>query len=243
MSLTNRTVVITGGGTGIGSGIAKALAAEGCRIMLVGRRLEPLEATRNACSGSPAVLCHSADVADRAAMQQVFETVKQTWGRLDILVHAAGINIRTRSMGEMQPEQWDHVLSVNATGAYNCFLHALPIMREQKDGLIVSISSISGKRALNLGGVAYCASKFAMAALGTTVGNEEAKNGIRVTTIYPGEVNTPILDQRPVPVPDERKAQMVQPEDIGALVATIAKLPQCAHVPELIIKPLYQEYV
>ena len=243
MSLSNRTVVITGGGTGIGAGVAQALAAEGCRLLLVGRRMEPLEQTRDSCKGASEVVCHAADVSDRQAMQTVFETVKSLWGRLDILVHAAGINIRTRSMGQMQPEQWDQVLSVNATGAYNCFLHALPLMRAQQDGLIISISSISGKRALTLGGVAYCASKFAMAALGTTVGNEEAKNGIRVTTIYPGEVNTPILDQRPVPVPDERKAQMVQPEDIGALVATIAKLPQCAHVPELIIKPLYQEYV
>ena len=243
MSLRDKTVVITGGGTGIGAGIAKALAAEGCRLLLVGRRLEPLEATRAACGADDRVECLAADVTDRDAVGRLFESVKEKWGRLDILVHAAGINIRTRSMGEMQPEQWDQVLQVNATGAYNCFFHALPIMRSQQDGLIISISSISGKRALTLGGVAYCASKFAMAALGTTVGNEEAKNGIRVTTIYPGEVNTPILDQRPVPVPDERKAQMVQPDDIGAVVATIARLPQAAHVPELIIKPLYQEYV
>jgi NADP-dependent 3-hydroxy acid dehydrogenase YdfG len=74
------------------------------------------------------------------------------------------------------------------------------------------------------------------------VGLEERPNGIRVTNIYPGEANTPILDQRPVPVPDEKKARMVQPQDIGACVATIAKLPECVLVPELIITPLYQEY-
>jgi NADP-dependent 3-hydroxy acid dehydrogenase YdfG len=82
-----------------------------------------------------------------------------------------------------------------------------------------------------------------MAALSTAVGNEEAPNGVRVTTIHPGEVNTPILEKRPTPVPEERKAIMVQPEDIGAMVVTIAQLPGHTHVPELIVKPLYQEFV
>jgi NADP-dependent 3-hydroxy acid dehydrogenase YdfG len=106
----------------------------------------------------------------------------------------------------------------------------------------VNISSIAGKRALTLAGPAYCASKFAATALGTAVGLEERANGIRVTNIYPGEVNTPILEKRPVPVPRERKAQMVQPEDIGALVVDLAKLPERVLVPELIVTPLYQEY-
>ena len=81
-----------------------------------------------------------------------------------------------------------------------------------------------------------------MAALSTAVGNEEAPNGIRVTTIHPGEVNTPILENRPEPVPDERKAVMVQPEDLGAMAVAVAKLPPAAHVSEMIVKPLYQEF-
>ncbi|HRF01331.1 MAG TPA: SDR family oxidoreductase [Pirellulaceae bacterium] len=243
MSLADRTVVITGGGTGIGAGIARALAAEGCRLMLLGRREGPLNETRAACAADDRIDVRTLDVGDRAAVATVFRDLGARWGRLDILVHAAGVNIRTRSMETMTPEQWDEVLRINATGGYNVMYHALPLMRPHRSGLIVNISSISGKRALTLGGVAYCASKFALSALGTTVGNEESKHGIRVTSIYPGEVNTPILDQRPVPVPDERKVQMVQPDDIGAMVAAIAKLPGTAHVPELIIKPLYQEYV
>jgi NADP-dependent 3-hydroxy acid dehydrogenase YdfG len=82
-----------------------------------------------------------------------------------------------------------------------------------------------------------------MTALGTAVGNEVAPDGVRVTNVYPGEVNTPILVNRPEPVSDERKAAMVQPEDIGGLVAAIAALPPRAHVPEIIIKPLVQQYV
>ncbi len=118
----------------------------------------------------------------------------------------------------MLPEQWDQMMAINATGAYNCMHAVLPQMRERHDGLIMNISSIAGKRAANLGGIAYCASKFAMTALGTAVGLEEANNGIRVTNIYPGEVETPILEQRPEPVSQERRAAMLQPEDVAACV-------------------------
>jgi NADP-dependent 3-hydroxy acid dehydrogenase YdfG len=96
---------------------------------------------------------------------------------------------------------------------------------------------------LTLGGVAYAASKFAMTALGTIVGNEEAPNGIRVTNIYPGEVNTPILDDRPEPVSDERKAVMVQPEDFAELIVAIVGLHPRAHVSEMVLKPTVQEFV
>jgi NADP-dependent 3-hydroxy acid dehydrogenase YdfG len=95
---------------------------------------------------------------------------------------------------------------------------------------------------MRLAGAAYCASKFALTALGTEIGLEERAHGIRVTNLYPGEVNTPILDQRPTPVPEERKREMLQPEDLGALVVAIARLPARVLVPELVVTPLYQEY-
>ena len=122
-------------------------------------------------------------------------------------------------------------------------MHAvLPAMRARRSGVIINISSIAGKRALTLGGVAYCASKFAMTALGTNVGNEVAADGVRVTNVYPGEVNTPILDNRPEPVSEERKAAMVQPEDFAELVVAIANLHPRAHVPDITIKPTVQEF-
>jgi NADP-dependent 3-hydroxy acid dehydrogenase YdfG len=108
---------------------------------------------------------------------------------------------------------------------------------------VVNISSVAGKRALEIAGVAYCASKFALTALGTAVANEVAPDGVRITNIYPGEVNTPLLDQRPQPVSADRRAAMLQPEDIGQVVALLATLPPRAHVPELVIKPLGQNWV
>jgi NADP-dependent 3-hydroxy acid dehydrogenase YdfG len=150
------------------------------------------------------------------------------------------MNVRDRSMAAMDPKDWDHILATNATGAYNCMHAVLPDMRARKDGLIILISSIAGKRAIALGGIAYCASKFAMSALGTSVSNEVAADGVRITNVYPGEVNTPLLDQRPTPVSQEHRERILQSEDVAGILVAIAALPPRAHVPEIVIKPLSQ---
>lgn len=240
VSLSGKTALITGGGSGIGLGAALALAREGCRVAIAGRRLEVLKEA--AASGPAPLMCHEVDVAERASVERLFAWAAKELGPIDILVNAAGVNIKNRMMANMTPTDWDRILAINATGVYNCMYFVLPQMRERKDGLIVNISSISGKRAAALGGVAYNASKFAMAALGTSVANEEVPNNIRVTNIYPGEVDTPILEHRPQPVSAERRAKMLLPEDVADLVVAIAKLPPRAHVPELVIKPTSAEY-
>ena len=159
------------------------------------------------------------------------------------MAHAAGINIVRRKMAEIDPADFDRVLAVNTTGLFNVLHAVLPAMRKRRQGLIFNISSIAGKRALPLAGPAYAASKFAATALGTEVGLEERANGIRITNIYPGEVDTPLLDQRPVAVPAEKKAVMVHAEDIAACVIAIARLPEHVVVPELVITPTYQEFL
>jgi NAD(P)-dependent dehydrogenase (short-subunit alcohol dehydrogenase family) len=242
MKLNGRTALVTGGGTGIGWGIARALAAEGCRVVIAGRRAQPLADAVGGWQGTP-ILHHTVDVTDRASVAALVESTLQRLGSIDILVNSAGTNIKTRTLAEMQPAQWDEVMAINATGVYNCMYAVLPTMRKRKDGLIVNISSTSGKRAAPLGGVAYDASKFAVAALSTAAWNEEAANGIRVTTVFPGEVDTPILEKRPTAVSDERRSRMLLPEDVGQIVLAIALLPPRAHVPELIIKPITQEYI
>jgi len=240
MKLQDKTAVVVGGGTGIGLGIARAFAAEGCRVAIGGRRASVLRDAVDGCD--PPILTHTIDVADRKDVATFFTWATEQLGRIDILVNSAGVNIKTRSMGEMTPEQWDQVLQINATGAYNCLHAVLPHMRERGDGLIINISSIAGLRASALGGVAYSAAKFAMTALGTAVANELGPAGIRVTNVYPGEVNTPILENRPQPVSDERKATMLLPEDFGELAVAIAHLPPRAHVSDIVIKPTVQEF-
>lgn len=243
MELKDKSVLVTGGGGGIGLGIALALAREGCRVAIVGRNEEKLRAAAAQFDGQPAILYRACDVSDRESVKKLFTWLGSELGPLDILVNNAGITVPNRRMSQLSPADWDRMLAVNVTGAFNCMSAALPDMRERHSGLIVNISSIAGKRAFPLSGPAYCASKFALTALGTTVGLEERENGIHVTNIYPGEAVTPMLDQRPVPVPPEKKAQMLQPEDVAAAVVMVAKLPPRALVPELVITPLYQGYV
>ena len=142
-------------------------------------------------------------------------------------------------LADIDPADFDRVLQVNTTGTFNCMHSALPIMREKKSGLIVNICSVAGVRVIPMAGVPYCVSKFATGALGTFANLEEAANGIKVTNIYPGETNTPILDDRPAPPPPEKRARMLQPEDIAACVIMVAKLPARAVVPELVVTPPY----
>ncbi|MCA9248796.1 MAG: SDR family NAD(P)-dependent oxidoreductase [Planctomycetales bacterium] len=241
-SLKEKTVLVVGGGTGIGRGAAAALAAEGARVAIAGRRADKLQEVADAYAGEPVIACHPVDVTQRDSVAALVEWAEATLGRIDVLVHCAGINVPERTIDVLTPEGWDRVLATNATGAFNVISAVLPAMRTRRDGLIVNISSISGKRASQLGGVAYSAAKFAQTALGTAVGLELAHSGVRISNIYPGEVNTPILDLRANPPGPEHRAQILQPEDVAAAIVMIAKMPPRAHVSEMVIKPTTQEF-
>lgn len=243
MKLADKTALVTGGGTGIGLGIAIGLAREGCRVAIAGRRREKLEEAAAQYDGTPGLLFHTVDVAQRTSVAELIGWANDQLGRIDILVNNAGTNVPKRSMAELDPADWQRMLDVNVTGAFHCMQAVLPQMRERRDGLIINISSIAGKRATLLGGVGYNASKFAMTALATSVALEYGKDGIRVTTIFPGEVETPILDARPVPVSAEHRARILQPEDLAAAAVMVASLHPRAHVPELIIKPTSYDFV
>jgi NADP-dependent 3-hydroxy acid dehydrogenase YdfG len=242
LSLSKDTVVVTGGATGIGFGIAKAFVQAGAKVAIGGRRAEAVQAAVAAIDCPDRMFGNVLDVTNRSQVDGFFRWSEEKLGQTTILVQAAGVNIRNRSMDSMRPEDWDQVMAINATGAYNCVHAVLPGMRIRKAGLIINVSSISGKRAIALGGVAYCASKFALTAMGTCIANEVGNEGIRVTNVYPGEVNTPILEQRPVPVSEEHKQRILQPEDVAAMILAIAQLPPQAHVPEIVIKPVSQTY-
>lgn len=241
MNHSNPTAIVTGAGSGIGAAIVRQLAAAGFRVVAVGRREAPLRET--ASYAPQQINVNALDVGDRAAVDRLVESVVEQHGRIDVLVNSAGINTVDRAAADVSLAEWERILRVNATGAFNCIQSVIPQMREQGGGTIVNISSVAGRRAIPLGGVAYNASKFAMTALGTTVGEEEKEHGIRVTNIYPGEVETPILDARPVPVCAEHRARILQPEDVAAAVLLACTLPSRARIPELTIVPTTQSFV
>jgi NADP-dependent 3-hydroxy acid dehydrogenase YdfG len=239
------TAIVTGAGSGIGQGIALALAKKGLRVALVGRDRAKLDATaalilKDRPGADPVVL--PCDVTDHHAVHALATDALDALGKVDVLICNAGTNVRDRSMATLSHADWDRMINTNLTGAFN-LLHAfLPSMREQKGGLVVQICSVSGKRASVLGGIGYTASKFGQAGLGICLGREENANGIRSSVIYPGEVETPILDARPVAVSKERRGMILQPEDVAAAVTFLVDLHPRAHVPELVIKPTVDDF-
>ena len=239
MRLEGKKVLVTGGGSGIGLGIARALAAEGCQLAICGRRETTLRQAAESISGRSAVRWRTCDVADRPAVRALFDWLTAEQLEPDILVLSAGANVVRRTMADMDPEDFDRLMAINATGAFNVMHNALPAMRRRRDGLIFNIVSVAGRRIFPLAGVPYSASKFAQAAIGSFVNSEVAAEGVRITNIYPGEVNTPILEKRAVMPPPEQRAVMLQPEDFGELVVSIACLPPRALVSEVVITPAY----
>ena len=164
---------------------------------------------------------------------------KETGGKLHGLFNNAGVGLG--GVLEVTPiDEIRKLMEVNVIGLLSVTRACIPMLRNNK-GRIVNIGSTSSLLAFP-GASAYCASKFAMTALGTAVGLEERENNIHITNVYPGEVNTPILAERPVPPPPEKLAKMLLPEDIASMVVALTKLHPRALVNELVITPLYQGY-
>jgi NADP-dependent 3-hydroxy acid dehydrogenase YdfG len=238
----HETALITGAGSGMGRAIARSLAESGLRVALVGRDRAKLERVRDEIGDGRAVV-EPCDVADRAAVGAMVERALGALGTIDVLVCNAGINVPRRSLEALDPADWDRLIATNLTGAYNLVHFALPSMRARGQGLVIQVASIAGLRASPLGGAAYSASKFGQAALGICLGREERARGIKSSVIYPGEVDTPILDARPVPIDPARRTVILQPEDIAAAVRFLVELPPRAHVPELVITPAVDDWV
>ncbi len=241
--LEKKVAWITGGGSGIGLAVARAFLEEGTTVAITGRHPDKLRQAAESLQASDRVLCAAADVADSDQVQAAARQVAERLGPVDILVNNAGLNLKERTFRELTPDTWRLLLRANLDGAFYATQAVFPQMLARHDGLIVFVSSIAGKRASPLGGIAYAASKFGMSALGLGLAAEEKDSGVRTSVIYPGEVDTPILEHRPQPVSDAQRRLILQPEDVAAAVLFVATLPPRVSVPELVIKPTSQMYV
>lgn len=235
--LEGRVAWITGAGTGIGAAAAEALALSGMAVVLSGRRRDKLEEVAARIGDAARVM--PLDVADVEAVTTAAVDIVDRYGRLDVLVASAGLNVRNRHWHNLSPSEWDRVIRVDLDGAFYCARAVLPTMIEQGDGLIVNVSSWAGRHVSLLTGPAYTAAKHGMNAMTETINMEAGIHGVRACAICPGEVATPILDNRPVPVSDEDRARMVQPEDCGEIIAFLARLPAHVCINELIVSPTW----
>ena len=239
-TLQGKAVWLTGAGSGIGRAAAVALASGGARVVLSGRRRGPLDETAALIreAGGEA-LVEPLDVTDVHAVEVVVDVVRHRFGRIDILVNNAGVNIPERSWPEITPESWDYLVDVNLNGAFYCAHRVLEVMRRQRDGLIINIVSWAGRRVSPVSGVAYTAAKHALLAMNASLNMEEGRNGVRACAICPGEVATPILDQRPVPVSPEERAKVLQPEDLAETILFVSRMPRHVCLNEILITPTW----
>jgi NADP-dependent 3-hydroxy acid dehydrogenase YdfG len=239
-SLEGKVAWVTGAGSGIGEAAAIALARDGATVVLTGRRTQALESVvhRIAEAGGKA-LARPADVTDAAAVGRIAEAIRVELGRLDILVNNAGSNIPDRTWQRLKPEGADAIIRANLTSAFYVAQAALPIMRAQKDGVLIHTSSWAGRWIGPVSGPAYTAAKHGMVAMSHTINLEECLNGIRSSVLCPNEVATPIMANRPVPEKPETLARMLKPEDMAELIVFIAKQPPHVCINEVLISPTH----
>jgi len=236
--LAGKVAIVTGAGTGVGRETARMLAAEGARLVVVGRRAEPLDVlvTEIRNSGGEAV-AHPADLCSGDAAAAVADVALKAFGRIDVLVNNAGFSSRVRSIRWVQTDEWDSVFRVNVEAVYRLTQACLPDMLERGEGTIVTVSSMAARTPGLLGGAPYSAAKAASYNLMRGVASELRGSGIRATTNIPGEIDTDILLGRPQPPSDDARAVMMQAEDVARAILLCVTLPARTLIEEIVMTP------
>jgi NAD(P)-dependent dehydrogenase (short-subunit alcohol dehydrogenase family) len=211
--LAEKVAIVTGGGTGIGRGIALALSAEGCKVVVCGRRESPLVDVVGAIEDAGGnALAIQLDVSHEGEVSRMIDRAAGAFGRVDILINNAGIG-GGDYIHKHDIQDWDQVMAVNLRGPFLTSRAVLPLMRSRQSGHIINISSESGLEHYQRDGT-YGIAKHALNALGEYIQRENQELGIRVDTICPGMVVTEMT--RDTPGLDHSKC--LYPDDIAELV-------------------------
>jgi NAD(P)-dependent dehydrogenase (short-subunit alcohol dehydrogenase family) len=234
----SKTAVVTGAGSGVGQSLALKLAQQGWRVALVGRRAEALnETAKLAGSLAKQFLVCPCDIGDSDAVQAMSKKVLDEFKEVEVLVNAAGTNAPRRGLEVLSLEDYHAMIDTNLNGAYYCVQAFLPQMRARRSGTIVNIVSDAGKQANPKAGPAYVMSKFGLTGLTQSINCEERANGIRACAIFPGDIDTPLLDKRPSPPDAAARAKMMKSEDIADCALLCINLPPRAVVEEILVRP------
>ncbi|HXI53668.1 MAG TPA: SDR family NAD(P)-dependent oxidoreductase [Candidatus Saccharimonadales bacterium] len=234
----NNTAAVTGAGSGVGQAVALKLARAGWRVAVIGRRAATLEETlARAGAAREQLLACPCDIGDSKAVAQMGQEVLSQLGSVEVLVNAAGTNAPKRALEVLSLEDYHQMIDTNLNGAYYVTQAFLPHMRARRSGTIIHIVSDAGKQASPKAGPAYVMSKFGLAGLTQSINAEERANGIRACAIFPGDIDTPLLDKRPSPPSAEARTRMLQADDLAECVWLAVSLPPHAVVEELIIRP------
>jgi NADP-dependent 3-hydroxy acid dehydrogenase YdfG len=235
--LTDQTVFIAGASSGMGRATALAAARAGANLVLLGRNQARLDETASSARALGKDIWIMTVVADAANADALTDAVsKVDLATIDVLINSVGTNLVERTFDQLTVGSWTSMIEANLMAAFNLSKLLVQPMRAKKAGLIINISSTAARKP-DRSGAAYQASKAGVLALTHAIMEEEWANGIRATAILPGMTNTPLLDHRPSPVSAEARDAALQPVDIAEACLFVMRLPERAHVSELVIQP------
>ena len=238
MNLQNQVAIITGASRGIGREIALSLAKEKVQLVLVARNVSELQRLASSINQQGgAAIGIQADVADSLAVDALISQAVRAFGRIDILINNAGIGL-FKPAENIQESEWDRMMDVNVKGGFLLSKGVIPHMRSRKRGHIITIASHASRQTFEQGAV-YCASKYAQDAFSNVLRKEVRKYGIKVSSVYPGVVDTYFNNSKLV---DIQKKDWLKPIDVADTVVYILKAPQHVTIDELVINPISQVY-
>jgi 3-oxoacyl-[acyl-carrier protein] reductase len=230
--LDGQVAVISGGGRGIGAGIARKLASLGATTVLCGRTRKPLDETAKAIghAGGHAQVVEC-DVSNLSSVESLAREVERAFERVSVLVNNAGIGGFGGPLHSLPPEQWEKILNTNLRGVYYMIRSFAPLMMRARSGHIVNISSLAGKNPLP-NGAAYAASKWGLNGLSYSVAEELRAHNIRVSVVCPGSTNTDLS-----PHEGKNTSKMLQPDDVAHVVAMLVTQAPQSFVSEVLLRP------
>lgn len=230
--LVGKTAIVTGASSGIGTAIAKELSKEGANVVLAARNEEKLAKVATDIGLEARTLCVKTDVTKRADMEALAERAKATFGSVDIYVNNAGV-MGSSSVVNGAVSDWEQMIDINIKGVLYGIHSVLPEMLERKSGHIVNIASDSGFEVIKRLTV-YCGTKFAVRAISTGLEKELANTGVRVSSISPGMVDTPLSSESPF----ESDRKKLKPTDIARAVIYAVTQPDYVNVNEILVRPV-----
>ena len=235
--LTGKVAWVHGAYGAVGLSIAQELVRAGAYVVLSGRDPRALQEAALQAGSAAQAEGLALDITQAQAVYEAADQLESRLGHIDILVNSAGVNPSKRHFRDLSIEDWKNTVDVNLSGMFYTCQAALKGMRNRHEGVIINISSWTGRYAAYFSGPAYASTKRATLALTETINMEECIHGIRATSISPAGIDTPLLNKRAKPPTPEVRAALLKPQDVADMTRYIAGLPPRVCINEILMSP------